>query len=223
MPTAAQVTHLFKPFLARHPDLVIGKRSLHIRLLGPISRMILCDRTSDGNRFRPEFYVGLLCDWPMSPWSTRLEHPPPKVWIWHWDNTAMPKSLFEAIEAQALPVLRAVSTFEAFADYVARHPTGWRFDNKPTTAMLFHAAIGEFDAARACARRVPDGWPTGGPKPNPPMDERYRLFRLIREHLLRGDHDAIAPALHASETANAAIWHVAKHLEPQPFPIETAS
>lgn len=223
MPTAAQVKKLLKPLLEKHRDLVMLGRGIHVTPIRHISRMVLVEPTSNANRCRPRYFVGLLAQGPMSPWHAFLKHPPPEPALWFWDDPNTVPYLIDAIETQALPILRATGSLEAFEKLTESPWSRWSIDIVNLAAVLFHAATGRLEYARDRARRIRRSWEQDHPT-WPAQGRRYNAVLLrLADALEDGDRAGVARSLHDLERANLEEWKLEPYWEPTPFPLERRS
>jgi hypothetical protein len=220
MPAGPQIRKLLKPLLARHPDLFMVGRDIFVRPIRHISRAIILDRTSDPTRFAPTYHVSMTCHWIMIQWHRQLKHAPPGSVIWRWNHPDMPESLFTAIEDQALPALRAASTFADVEAFAAQNPWGYPLDAYHEPAMLFYAASGDKVRAQAKAHLLRNAWKTVDPKASPGIQHQIALLRAIRDGIAADDWQGVAHALHELERAVMAYWKLEPYWEPSPFPLE---
>lgn len=220
MPTAVQIRKAVKPLLQRHADLVLVGRVIYVRPIRHLSRAILLDRTSDPNRIDATYDANLLCNWVRTNWRRDLTHAPPLPNIWLWNDDSMPDSLLDAIEQQALPVLRAISTFDDVQTFTLGEPRGWTIDNDRYTGMLFYAAAGCLEHAQQAARALRNAWPDAKPVKWPLLQRQVELLRATRDFILDDDWRAVAQALHDLERNVVMQWKLEPYWEPSPFPLE---
>lgn len=232
MTTAKQIKQVFQPLMKQHGDLVhIGSNWLWIRPTHHVALRVLIDRTSDKNTCRPlwtmlsTFIPGKnLID--VIGYSGSLNCPSSSGGsYWSWLAPTMIADLISAIETDALPRLRAISSLEAFwtiygdSDHRVTHQ--W-----PEDRMIFDIALGDIDAARViCETLEPKfrAYLESDPDPDDVwVRNRCRKVLTVAEPLRAGDRAALAQILHDWEAENIRGTKIEPYWEPTPFPLERA-
>ena len=116
MTTLPQVKRLLAPLVDLHDDLTLVGRWLFLKPVHHVLRGILIERINDAARFRAWWAVTYLCEpeerFPLN-WAMGIK--PTRDWT--WDNPALQKQLFAAIEEQALPQLRSIQSLDDFVRF----------------------------------------------------------------------------------------------------------
>src|SRR5262245_11461120 len=126
MTTKAQIRGLVQPLLERHPDLVLDGQWLYLRPVRHVLRTLLFDRTGQAAQFRPTWAVMILFsqnDMIDIKYGERLG-PGGRLRgelgnLWYWDDPRMPEVLFDVVENEALPAMRAIKTIDDFVEYTS--------------------------------------------------------------------------------------------------------
>jgi hypothetical protein len=200
MAKASEIKRVMRPFLAGQPDLGLVGRRLYVTPIQHFLRFVLLERSGDADIFRPQFQLMLQL-------------------IWRWSHKAMPDSLFQAIEDQALPVLRATSTFATFEGFTDAHPSVHKLGRPSWVGMLFNAALGRYDKAREAARTVRGGWKVD-PSLLPRVRQYNELLHAMADALEREAKPEVIQLLHDMERHVAEKAKLQPYWEPSPFPLE---
>lgn len=211
---------MVRPLLQRHADLALIGRLIVVRPVRHHLRGVVVDRTSSADRVRPCWFIDHICKPRPSfhiSWGADLYRRPKAL----WDTTdpQMARDLCDAIEATALPILRAIETFEDYLAAVARSERRHLMYDSPTTRVVIEIAQGDLDAARQSCAEV-----SGYPDPSTYKDEFSQLkvggAKRLCELLATGDRVAAIRLLHEWEAASVRNLKLEGVWEPTPFPIE---
>jgi hypothetical protein len=211
-----QIKTLVRPLLERHSDLEMWGRWIVVRPVCHVFRGILLDRTSGADHTWAKLAVRHLFELQTSIPLDWGEHFP-------WLDLSLPEHLeylIEGIEEVSLPELRPVQTIEDLVGYVDRHRARhWLFD-MPDTKIVFDAALGNLDEARAIATENIDQCSSANPQWD--REDRQRMAGLVRLHdrLIQGDVAGVAHLLHEWEAATVKYNKLESLWEPSPFPLE---
>jgi hypothetical protein len=220
MTTVAQVKQAAQPLLQRNSDLALVGRLVVIRPVHHILRGIYIDRMSDPLIFRPIWAVVFLFEPRQSfsfNWGERVY---PCSGLWKLGDPTMPNTMAEAIEQQALPLLRPIQSIDDFAGFTTKE----RFPYTPLNfyelrKVFVDVARGDLDAARSiCEFLITD---RGKRKHLPRMQEEYdRITKILWPLVAANDRPGLARLLHEFEAGSAKDMKLDKIWEPTPFPIE---
>jgi len=220
MTTVAQVKEVVQPLLQRNSDLALVGRIVVIKPVHHILRGIYIDRMSAPLIFRPIWAVVFLFE-PRQTlsfnWGERVYRRPGS---WDVSDPDTPAAMAEAIEEQALPLLRPVQSINDFI----RFTTEERFPRTPLDfyelrKVFVDIARGDLDAARSiCKFLMTD---RGKRKHLPRMQEEYdRITQRLWPLVAANDRPGLARLLHEFEAGSARDMKLDKLWEPTPFPIE---
>lgn len=228
MTTVAQVKRLVRPLLERHPDLVLVGRWIYLKPIRHFARAILIDRTSKADRFSPRWTVIHLFEVRRSftlNWGDFLVDPIPGrsgIW-WPLDAPGIGDALCEAIEKQALPWLRMMSTFELYLAFVSQNLFRHHLYDKGDAEVIAHVACGYLAAARKICEQQIERWSTD--KPHHDDDDRahFRRLRELYPLVMNHDRDGLVHLLRAWEAETVKNFKIEHIWEPTPFPLELPS
>jgi hypothetical protein len=222
MTTLRQVKRLLIPLIRRNGDLAPYGRWLILKPVRHVLRGILIERTGEASRFRPWWAVSHLCDpldsFPLN-WATMIH----RGGLWQWENPTIQEELFEAIEQQALPTLRAIESLADFVEFASskeRFPLT-AFDGYLLRKAGVDAALGNLDSARAICRELA----TGRTRWSMPLmrEDFLRVTETLCPLLESGDRPAIARLLHEWEAYTIEKLKLQDIWEKTPFPLELES
>jgi hypothetical protein len=207
MTTAAQVKHVVGPLLKRNPDLALVGRLVVIKPVHHILRGISIDRRSFNSRlFVPTWAANFL----FQPnaffhyfWGKRVHG------AWNIDVPDLAENLADAIERDALPILRSIVTID---DFVRFANGAWAEDNKPYVDV----ALGDFKAAQS----ICDFFASLNGRYGIRQEEIEYVVRDLCPRIATNDRRGLAQVLHAYEAASVKQLKLEKLWEPTPFPIE---
>jgi hypothetical protein len=187
-------------------------------------RTLLFDRTGEAARFQPRWVVMILFD-PSDvidiKYGRRLS-PGGRLGgefsnLWYWDDPRMQEVLFDVIENEALPAMRAVETIDDFVEYTS-FPDRFRnaeLSGFPNLTVPIDVARGDLQAAR----RICDIWRDRLSKLNP-GDPTVVNLNTLGPLLDANDVPALVHQLHAWEEETVKRLKLEKIWERTPFPIE---
>lgn len=220
MTTVAQVRQVVQPLLQRNSDLALVGRIVVIKPVHHILRGIYIDRSLDPLLFVPTWAVIFLFEPSQSlsyNWGQRVYRRPGP---WEISDPDLPNRMAEAIEEQALPLLRPVQSINDFVTFTSKHRfRDTHLDFYPDRKIFVDVARGDLEAARTiCAYFATDRakrWYL------PQMQEEYdRITQRLCPLVAANDRPGLARLLHEFEAGSAKDMKLNKLWEPTPFPIE---
>jgi hypothetical protein len=224
MTTAAEVRKMVQPVLDRHSDIALVGRHLFLKPIHHFARTILVGRTAYKDRIRPLWAVVHLFEartfFPLTWGEDLANERSQRRGRWNTSQADIAAALVEAIEEQALPRLRALTTLDDYLAFVSQNFFRHHLFDWPQCKVIVDVALGDLDAARSLCRAHGPTWSVD----NPEHDEYWRAtFRRLRELCARlsvDDRSGLAQLLHQWEAETAVNLKI-KHLwEPTPFPLE---
>lgn len=249
MTTAKQIKALFRPLVERNPDIVRIDRTLWLVPVHHVAFRITVDRSSEADRFSPQwnmtsiagadasFYTGP--EWSHGAFLPEKYDPLPfEYWknpnllkesinllmkrkSWSWSRSDVIEKFTAVVEADVLPLLRSLDTYERFAAFYRASiaPNGLHW---PDVGMYVDIAVGVLEPARKrwdeCAlvyERIRND-------PSPSVQRKRAKFLALGDPLRAGDRATLASLLHRWEAENVAGAPYEPHWQPTPFPLETA-
>jgi hypothetical protein len=206
MTTVAQVKQVVAPLLRRNPDLTVVGRLVVVKPVHHILRGILIGRSLDPKCFVPNWSAVFLFE-PDAHFhlfrGTRMRG------IWDISVPDLAEKLAEAIEREALPILRSIVTID---DFVKFANGAWVEDEKPYVDV----ARGDFEAAQAMCDFLIGLNGHYGIR----QDECERVVQSLCPLIVTHDRPALARVLHEHEAASVKRLKLDKLWQPTPFPIE---
>ena len=222
MSTIAQIKQLVAPLLARHPDLVLNGRYVHLTPVHHLARGIVIDRTSDKRGFRPVWTVNFLFEPQDNLYMTYgFGLYPAGNDGWDIDRPGVDAELLAQIEEKALPRLREIKTIDDFHHFATTAPF---FGNtmlvKPRNHVYVAAARGDFETAEMLCRQldVPPPWHDDNPRF---AEGTRRIVKELGPPVAARDRAAVATLLREWEAYTAKKLKLEKYWQPTPFPFET--
>lgn len=220
MTTRKQIDKLLKPLLARHNDLALVGRMLTIKPVRHIHRVLAIYPSSSADWFHPEWMITHYCvprkHMPLYCMD-RLRPPHPLRWL--WTEPAMPEAFYEVFEAETLPLLRSIGTFDDLLTLKSKNaiePKLW--DRVTLQELVVHIARGDLDSARQICRVIaehPADWAA------PQWDGIYELIiEPLCSRLGANDVVGMANLLHEWEAATIKVFNFEALWEPTKFPLE---
>lgn len=220
MTTQAEVKRLVKPLLARHSDLALITRSIHVTPIRHVDRGVTIGRLSRKYQFRPScFFYPMFAPRQFVPINYFHEIKPMPAGTWDMRVDNVQAHLDERLEQIGLPMVRRVETIDDFCNLDVPHTfifQDWRKDFR--LKPFIDAARGDFEPAAELCRQIM------------PYEKRWReagfgdLFHALTKVLypLVADRDAkhLATQLRAWEANSARDSEVENYWEPTPFPFE---
>jgi hypothetical protein len=219
MTTVAQVKQVVQPLLQRNSDLALVGRDVFIIPVRHILRGVTLMRSIDPKLFIPAWAVVFLFEPRTSlslNWGQRIY----KV-TWDVTNPDLPAQMCEAIEEQALPLLRSVETIDDFVGFA----TEKRFrdtylDLYEHRKVFVDIARGNLDSARSICEYMATDHAKNRYLPLK-MDEEYnRITKELCPLIAKNDGAGLARLLHKYEEGSVRAMKLEKYWEPTPFPIE---
>ena len=120
MTTKRQIAKLVGPLLEQNPDLVPDGHWLYLKPVRHLLRTLLIDRTGSANNFSPRWAVIILFD-PRE----RIDRKYGRIlsgrrgYNWFWSDPEVAAVLYDAIDRQAIPVMRSIDTIGDFVSYTS--------------------------------------------------------------------------------------------------------
>jgi hypothetical protein len=222
MTTVAHVKQVVQPLLQRNPDLVLVKRRVFIKPIRHILRGVTLMRSIDPSLFIPAWAVVFLFE-PTSSFSLNWGQRIYKV-TWDVANPDLPAKMCEAIEEQALPLLRPIETIDDFVGFA----TEKRFrdtylDLYEHRKIFVDIACGNLDSAQSICEYMATDHAKSKYLPMK-MDEEYnRITKELCPLVAKRDRAGLARLLHKYEEGSVRAMKLEKYWEPTPFPIEMKS
>jgi hypothetical protein len=225
MTTAAQVKRMVRPLLERNSDLALVGHWIYVKPVQHFARAILVDRTSKADRFSPRWAAIHLFEVRRSftlNWGQFLVDPIPGrsgIW-WPLDAPGIGDALCEAIEKQALPWLRMMSTLDLFLAFVSQNLCRQHMYDKGDAETVVNVACGYVASARKICEQQIERWSTD--KPHYDDDDRahFRRLRDLYPLVMKDDRAGLARLLHAWEAETVKNFKIEHLWEPTPFPLE---
>lgn len=217
MTTAADVKKVVQPLLQRNPDLVLVGRMVVIKPVHHVLRGVYIDRTSAASMFNPLWAAMIL----FNRWGTFSPHWGDRVYggFLGLGDTDLADKLCDAIEHEALPVLRPVQSLEDFVMFAGseRFPRG-NFNQYPVLSMFVHIALGNLAAARHGCDYI-----SKAAKEDDDPDSDYRRYATeICPLVEAGDRTGLVRRLHDYEEWSVKRMKLEKYWTRTPFPIEAS-
>jgi hypothetical protein len=222
MTTVAQVKQVVQPLLQRNPDLALVGRCVFITPVRHILRGINLMRSIDPSLFIPGWAVVFLfepIDMLSLNWGQRIY----KV-TWDVANPDLPAKMCEAIEEQALPLLRPIETIDDFVGFATKERFRDTYlDLYEHRKIFVDIARGDLDSARSICEYMATDRAKNRYLPLK-MDEEYnRITKELRPLIEKKDRAGLARLLHKYEEGSVRAMKLEKYWEPTPFPIELRS
>lgn len=222
MTTVAQVKQVVQPLLRRNPDLALVGRCVLIKPVRHILRGINLMRSIAPNLFIPAWAVIFVfepSDGLSLNWGKRIY----KV-TWDVTNPDLPEKMCEAIEEQALPLLRPIKTIDDFVGFATKERFRDTYlDLYEHRKIFVDIARGNFDSARSICDYMATEHAKRRYLPLK-MDEEYdRITKELCPLIAKNDRAGLARLLHKYEEGSIRAMKLEKYWEPTPFPIELES
>lgn len=225
MTTAVQVKKLVRPLLERHPDLALAGHWIYLKPVQHFARAILVDRTSKADRFSPRWTVIHLFQVRRSftlNWGTFLVDPVPGrsgIW-WPLGAPDIDEGLCEAIEEQALPWLRMMSTLDLYLAFISQNQNGPHLYDKGDSEVVVRVAQGYLGYARKLCGKQHERWSTDKPEYDDDTRAKFRRLLELSTLLEQDDRAGLARLLHSWEAETVKNFKIEHLWEPTPFPLE---
>lgn len=225
MTTAAQVKRMVRPLLERNSDLALVGRMIYVKPIHHFARAILVGRTSSANRFSPRWTVIHLFEVRRSftlSWGDYLDGLLPGLsgFSWPADAPGIADGLCEAIEKQALPWLRAMSTLDLYLAFVSQNLFRHHLYDKGASEIIARVACGWLGAARQICEKNLENWSVDKPHFDEDDKARYRRLRELCACLMKDDKQGLVRLLHEWEAETVRNFKIEHLWEPTPFPLE---
>jgi hypothetical protein len=226
MTKVAQVRKSVRALVKRHDDLVMANSWVLMKPARHFVRAVLVSGTSSPEHFEARWTVmhlfevrnSIHLNWSAYLWDRR--RPNPGFW-WETDD-GVEQSLVDAIETQALPVLRHMRTLDDFLAYLAGNPFGPHLLEYPWSRIVLDVALGDLDHARAIAATHRDQWSPALAYDEDGRAAYVRLSELCRL-LMADDRAGLIRLLYEWEATTVKRLKIEHIWEPTPFPIELRS
>lgn len=223
MTTAAQVKKMVRPLLERHPDLVLVGRQIYLAPVHHFARAIIIGRTSSAEHFDPRWAVVHLFEarrfFPLN-WGGLLSDPHQGHW-WSAKNDPMvADALVRAIEEQALPWLRTMSTLDLYLAFVSQNLSRHHLYDNGASQIIAYVACGYLAAARKIWEKHRENWSTDKSHYDDEDRAKFRRLRELGVCLDADDRVGLARLLHEWEAQTVKNFKIEHLWEPTPFPLE---
>jgi hypothetical protein len=223
MTTTAQVRQVVQPLLQRNPDLALVGRMIVIRPVHHFLRGVYVDRSLDPDAFVPTGTINILfkrrTDIGFS-WGDRIYR---TGGVWKINDPDLSVAMCEAIENQALPVLRPITTIEHFVRFTSKERFPHEYlDLYDLTKVFVDVARGDMEAACSiCEYLRTDG---ARRRYLPDMQGTYqRAMQELCPLVAANDRVGLAKLLRGYEAESVKNLKMEKFWEATPFPIEIES
>jgi hypothetical protein len=225
MTTAAQVKKMVRPLLERHSDLALVGHWIYVKPVHHFARAVLIDRTSRADRFSPRWAVIHLFEARRSftlNWGDFLDELLPGLSGFWWPISApgIADGLCEAIEKQALPWLRTMSTLDLYLAFVSQNLFRHHLYDKGDAEVIVHVARGYLGAARKICEQQIKRWSTDKPHYDDEDRAHFRRLRDLYPLVMNDDRAGLVRLLHAWEAETVKNFKIEHLWEPTPFPLE---
>jgi hypothetical protein len=225
MTTAAEVKRMVRPLLERNADLALVGRMIYVEPVHHFARAVLIGRTSSANRFSPRWTVIHLFEvrriFTLS-WGDHLDELLPGLHGFNWPTDALGigEGLCQAIEKQALPWLRAMSTLELFLAFVSQNLFRHHLYDKGSAEAIVRVAQGHLGAAREICQKNLVNWSVDDPDYDDEDRAKFRRLLELSALLEKDDRAGLARLLHSWEAETVKNFKIEHLWEPTPFPLE---
>jgi hypothetical protein len=222
MTTIAQVKEVVQPLLQNNPDLVVVGRCVFIKPIHHILRGICLGQSLDPKMFIPAWAV----IFPFEPsvsltlnWGERIYKVP-----WDITDPELPEQMREAIEEQALPLLRPIETIEDFVGFATeeRFPNTY-LDWYEHRKIFVDIARGDLESARSICEYMATDQAKRRYLPLKMHEEYDRIMKELCPLIAKNDRASLARLLHKYEEGSVRVMKLEKYWERTPFPIELES
>ena len=219
MTTVAQVKQAVQPLLQRNPDLVLVGRRVFIKPVRHILRGISLMRSINPSLFIPAWAVVFLFE-PRDGFSLNWGERIYKV-TWDVTNPDLPAKMCEAIEEQALPLLRPIESIDDFVGFATEERfCHTHLDLYEHRKIFVDIARGDLDSAQSICEYMATDHAKRKYLPLK-MDEEYnRITKELCPLIAKRDRAGLARLLHKYEEGSVRAMKLEKYWEPTPFPIE---
>jgi hypothetical protein len=228
MTTAAEVKRMVRPLLERNPDLALVGRMIYVKPVRHFARAVLIGRTSSANRFSPRWTVIHLFQvrriFTLN-WGDHLDELLPGLHGFNWptDAPGIVEGLCQAIEKQALPWLRTMSTLELYLAFVSQNLYRHHLYDNGTAQIIVWVACGYLEAARKICEKNLEAWSKDQPHYDDEDRAKFCRLRELCALLLKDDRVGLAELLHTWEAETVKNFKIEHLWERTPFPLELQS
>lgn len=223
MTSAAQIKKMVKPLLERSPDLVLVGRCIYVKPVQHFARVVLIDRTSSAAHFSPRWNVIHLFEarshFTLS-WGGLISDPRQGHWWSAKNDPNVADALVRAIEEQALPWLRTMSTLDLYLAFVSQNLFRHHLYDKGEAEIIVYVACGYIEAARKICERQLESWSTDKPHYDDEDRAKFRRLRELCALLMADDRAGLARLLHEWEAQTVKNFKIEHIWQPTPFPLE---
>ncbi|MPZ37931.1 MAG: hypothetical protein GEU95_07675 [Rhizobiales bacterium] len=222
MTTIAQVKQVVQPLLQRNPDLALVGRRVIIKPIHHILRGISIGRSINPALFIPAWAVVFLFE-PRDSLSLNWGERIYKV-TWDVADPDLPTKMCEAIEEQALPLVRPIKTIDDFVGFATKERFRDTYlDLYEHRKIFVDIARGDLESARSICEYMATDRAKHRYLPLK-MDEEYnRITKELCPLIAANDRPGLARLLHKYEEGSVRAMKLEKYWEPTPFPIELES
>lgn len=225
MTTIAQLKRAVQPLLDRNPDLALVGRMVIIKPIHHILRGIIFGQAIYAEQFDPNWAVTFLFE-PSDSLSTNWgERVYDRRGTWKFtDHDDLPAEMYNAIEEQALPLLRPIETIDDFVGFTTKNRFRDTYlDLYEHRKIFVDIARGDLDSARSICEYMATDQAKRKYLPLK-MDEEYnRITKELCPLIAKRDRAGLARLLHKYEEGSVRAMKLEKYWEPTPFPIEMKS
>jgi hypothetical protein len=222
MTTVAQVKQVVQPLLQHNPDLALVGRCVFIKPVRHILRGINLMRSIAPDLFIPAWAVIFVfepSDGLSLNWGERIY----KV-TWDVTNSDLPAKMCEAIEEQALPLLRPIETIDDFVGFATKERFRDTYlDLYEHRKIFVDIARGDLESARSICEYMATDHAKRRYLPLKMNEEYDRITKELCPLIAKNDRAGLARLLHKYEEGSVRAMKLEKYWEPTPFPIELES
>lgn len=223
MTTAAQVKRMVRPLLERNPDLALVGRRIYVKPIHHFARAVIVGGTSSAEYFDPQWAVVHLFEvrrfFPLN-WGGVLSDPHQGHWWSAKNDPNAADDLVRAIEEQALPWLRTMSTLQLYMAFVSQNLSRHHLYDKADAEVIVHAACGRLAAARKICEQQIERWSKDKLEYDDDTRAEFHRLRELSALVLKDDHARLARLLHEWEAQSVKNLKIEHLWEPTLFPLE---
>jgi hypothetical protein len=216
---------MIRPLLERNRDLALVGRWIYVKPVHHFARAVLIGRTSSGEHFRPCWSVIHLFQvrriFTLN-WGDSLDELLPGLFGFDWPISVpgIADGLCAAIEKQALPWLRTMSTLDLYLAFISQNLFRHHLYDKGDAEVIVHVARGHLGAARKICDEQVQRWSTDKPEYDDDTRAKFRRLRELSALVMRDDRVRLAQLLHKWEAQTVKNFKIEHLWEPTPFPLE---
>jgi hypothetical protein len=224
MTTAAQVKKMVQPVLDRHSDIALVGRYIFLKPIHHFARAILVGRTAYKDQIQPRWAIVHLFEvqsFVPLDWGEFLANERSNLrGLWLMSQADIATALVEAIEEQALPRLRAITTLDDYLTFVSQHLFRHKLFDWPHCKVIVDVALGDLDSARSICGAHGQRWSVDDPEHDEDGKAKFRRVRELCGRLSIEDRPGLAQLLHQWEAETVRNLKIEHLWEPTPFPLE---